>query len=119
MLTPVIEIDLSINFDTLTPKFNSILKQMAPFGPENHKPVFETKDVYVLNSLSTFKDKHLRFLAAQEGNDTVFNAVGFDMMEHYDRIARGDHFRVTYTIEENTFNGNTSLQLRIKDIKFE
>ena len=119
MLTPVIEIDLPINFDTLTPKFNSILKQMAPFGPENQRPVFETRDVYVLNSLNTFKDKHLRFLAAQDNNDTVFNAVGFDMMEHYQRLAEGDRFRIAYTLEENFFNGNTSLQLRIKDIKFE
>ncbi len=119
MLTPVIEIDLPINFDTITPKFNSILKQMAPFGPENHKPVFETKGVYVLNSLSTFKDKHLRFLAAQENNDTVFNAVGFDLQEHYQRLSDGDRFKIAYTLEENVFNGNTTLQLRIKDIKFE
>ena len=119
MLTPAIEIDLSLSFDALTPKFNSILKQMGPFGPENHKPVFETKDVYALNSLASFKDKHLRFMAAQENNDTVFNVVGFDMMEHYARIAKGDRFKIAYTLEENVFNGNTSLQLRIKDIKFE
>ncbi len=118
MKTPSLEIDLPISFDALTPKFNSILKQMAPFGPENHRPVFEAKDVYVLNSLASFKDKHLRFTAAQEGNDSVFNAVGFDMMEHYTRMAAGDRFRMAYTLEENTFNGNTSLQLRIKDIKF-
>ena len=118
MKTPVIEIDLPISFDALTSKFNSILKQMAPFGPENHKPVFEAKDVYVLNSLTTFKDKHLRFTAAQEGNDAAFNAVGFDMMESYSRMAAGERFRIAYTLEENSFNGNTSLQLRIKDIKF-
>jgi single-stranded-DNA-specific exonuclease len=118
MKTPSLEIDLPISFDALTPKFNSILKQMAPFGPENHRPVFEAKDVYVLNSLASFKDKHLRFTAAQEGNDSVFNAVGFDMMEHYTRMAAGDRFSLAYTLEENTFNGNISLQLRIKDIKF-
>ena len=118
MKTPVIEIDLPISFDALTSKFNSILKQMAPFGPENHKPVFEAKDVYVLNSLTSFKDKHLRFTAAQEGNDAVFNTVGFDMMESYSRMAAGERFRIAYTLEENSFNGNTSLQLRIKDIKF-
>ncbi|MBK5277578.1 MAG: single-stranded-DNA-specific exonuclease RecJ, partial [Bacteroidia bacterium] len=118
MLTPVIEIDIPTNFDTLTPKFNSILKQMAPFGPENNKPVFEAKGVYALDSLTSFKDKHLRFSAAQENNDTVFNAVGFDMMEYYGRIADGDRFSIAYTLEENSFNGNTSLQLRIKDIKF-
>ena len=118
MQTPVVEIDLVIPFDAIHQKFQSILKQMAPFGPENQKPVFESKNVYVVNSLASFKDKHLRFLAGQEGSNCVFNAVGFDMMEYYERISNGSRFHMAYTLEENTFNGNTSLQLRIKDIKF-
>lgn len=119
MQTPVIDIDLTIPFDVITTKFQNILKQMAPFGPENHKPVFASKDVYVLNSLASFKDRHLRFLAGQQGSNAVFNAVGFDMMEYYDRMAAGSDFSMAYTIEENIYNGNVSLQLRIKDIKFE
>ncbi len=119
MMTPVVEIDMPIQFDQMTSKFNSILKQMAPFGPDNHKPVFEAQNVFVMNSLSSFKDRHLRFLAGQENNDSIFNAVGFDLMEHYERLASGEPFRIAFTLEENTFNGMTSLQLRIKDIKFE
>lgn len=119
MLTPIIEIDLSVQFDALTPKFYSVLKQMAPFGPENPKPVFEAKNVYVLNSLSNFKDKHIRFIAGQAGNETMFNAVGFDLIEHYDSLAKADSFSIVFTLEENTFNGITSLQLRIRDIKFD
>ena len=118
MQTPVVEIDLVIPFDAIHQKFQNVLKQMAPFGPENQKPVFESKNVYVVNSLASFKDKHLRFLAGQEGSNCVFNAVGFDMMEYYERISNGSRFHMAYTLEENTFNGNTSLQLRIKDIKF-
>ena len=75
--------------------------------------------MFLVNSLSSFKDKHLRFLAGQEGNDGIFNAVAFDLLEHYDRIANGDIFRSTFTLEENTYNGNTTLQLRIKDIKYD
>ncbi len=119
MLTPMIEIDLSVQFDALTSKFYSVLKQMAPFGPENPKPVFEAKNVSVLNSLSNFKDKHIRFLAGQAGNETMFNAVGFDLIEHYDSLTKADSFSIVFTLEENTFNGNTSLQLRIRDIKFD
>jgi len=119
MRTPVIEIDIPIQFDAMTSKFNSILKQIAPFGPDNHKPVFEARNVFVMNSLSSFKDKHLRFLVGQAGNEAVFNAVAFDLMEHYERIASGEYFRIAFTLEENTFNGITSLQLRIKDIKFD
>jgi single-stranded-DNA-specific exonuclease len=119
MRIPVVEIDIPIEFDTITNKLNSVLKQMAPFGPENQKPVFEASNVYVRNSLSSFKDKHIRFLAGQANNESVFNAVGFDMMEHYESIASGDPFIMAFTLEENTYNGMTSFQLRIKDLKFD
>ena len=119
MLMPVMDIEMPIDFDVITPKFFNVLQQMAPFGPENPRPVFVARNVYAFNSLSSFKDKHLRFIAGQEGNSNVFNAVGFDMALHYDRLARRDLFSMVFTIEENTFNGNTSIQLRIKDIKFD
>ncbi len=119
MLTPIIEIDTPIQFDVMTPKFYGVLKQMAPFGPENQKPVFEAKGVYVLNSLNNFKDRHIRFLAGQTGNETMFNVVGFDLIEHYDQLVNAEFFNMTFTLEENTYNEITSLQLRIKDIKFD
>jgi single-stranded-DNA-specific exonuclease len=118
MMIPVVEVDLPLQFDSITPKFISVLMQMAPFGPENHKPMFEAANVYAKNSLTGFKEKHIRFLAAQHDNDSVFNVIGFDLMQHYERIASGDSFNMAFTIEENTYNGNTSIQLRIKDIQF-
>jgi len=119
MQTPVVEIDVPITFDAMTAKFNQVLNQIAPFGPENQRPVFEAKNVFVQNSLSTFKDKHLRFLAAQHDNESVFQAVGFDMIEYYQQLASGDSFNMAFTLEENTYNGMTSLQLRIKDLNFD
>lgn len=119
MLTPSVEIDMPITFDAITPKFINILKQMAPFGPENQKPVFDARNVYVLNSLTNFKDRHIRFLAGQEGNETIFQAVAFDLAEHYEALARGNSFRIAFTVEENQYNGNTTVQLRVKDIKFD
>ncbi|MBL0741823.1 single-stranded-DNA-specific exonuclease RecJ [Chryseolinea lacunae] len=118
MLTPVIDVDMPLHFDMITPKFLTVLKQMAPFGPENQRPIFESSGLYVFNSLSSFKDRHVRFLVAQYKNENIFQAVGFDMADHYERLAKGDTFKMVFTIEENTFNGTTSIQLRIKDIKF-
>ncbi len=118
MLKPVIEMDMPLHFDMITPKFLTVLKQMAPFGPENQRPVFEASSVFVFNSLSSFKDRHVRFLAGQHNSESIFQAVGFDMSEHYDRLSKGDEFKMAFTIEENTFNGTTSIQLRMKDIKF-
>jgi single-stranded-DNA-specific exonuclease len=119
MLTPSIEIDIPISFDAITPKFINILKQMSPFGPENQKPVFETKNVSVKNSLSNFKDRHIKFWATQDGNQNVFQVVAFDLAQHYERLSGGGSFRIAYTVEENHYNGNTTVQLRVKDIKFD
>jgi single-stranded-DNA-specific exonuclease len=116
---PVVDIDSIIQFDAMSWNFNKVQKQMAPFGPDNQKPVFEARNVFVRNSLNQFKDRHLRFLAGQQGSDAVFQAIGFDLIEYYERIAAGDNFRMAFTLEENFFNGETSLQLRIKDIKFD
>ncbi len=119
MLTPSIEIDTLISFDAITPKFINVLKQMAPFGPENQKPVFEAQNVYASNSLSNFKDRHVKFTASQEGNGIAFQVVGFDLGEHYEQLAMQTPFRMAFTIEENFYNGYTSIQLRAKDIKFD
>lgn len=118
MLTPVIEIDYTIKLDAVNAKFLNVLKQMGPFGPENPRPVFAANNLYVFNSLSSFKDRHIKFLVRQEGGDHVFQAVGFDMAEYYEAISGGDIFRMAFTIEENIYNGISSIQLRIKDIKF-
>jgi single-stranded-DNA-specific exonuclease len=118
MLTPVIDIDLPLPLDAINGKFVNVLKQMGPFGPENPKPVFLADHAFVFNSLSSFKDRHVRFLVSQEGCESVFQAVGFDLGEHYDRLSRRDAFRMAFTIEENTYNGNTSIQLRIRDLNF-
>ncbi len=119
MLMPVVEIDIPIQFDSMNDKFNNILKQMAPFGPENQKPVFEAKNVFVESNLANFKERHLRFAAGQEGNKSIFNVVGFDMIQFYDQLTRGGFFNMAFTLEENTYNGTTTLQLRIKDLIFE
>jgi single-stranded-DNA-specific exonuclease len=119
MLTPLIEIDCTLPLDAVNSKFVNVLKQMGPFGPGNPRPVFEARNLYVFNSLSSFKDRHIKFLVAQEGGDRVFQAVGFDMAEFYESVSSGDAFRMAFTIEENVYNGTTSIQLRIKDIKFD
>ena len=119
MLTPVVDIDIPIMLDGITQKFVNLLKQMSPFGPGNLKPVFEVKSAYVVNALTSFKDRHLKFLVGQDGCESVFQAVGFDMAGFYDRLRKASDFRMAFNIEENTYNGITSVQLRIRDIKFD
>lgn len=117
MLTPVIDIDSEVVFDAITPKFINILKQMGPFGPENTIPVFVAHNVYVVNSLSRFKDKHIRFLAGQKNNQAVFQVIGFNLAEFYEKLLQYDCFSIAFTVEENSYKGVTSIQFRAKDIK--
>ena len=119
MTTPVVEIDYGIPLNAVNAKFVNVLKQMGPFGPENPRPVFAAENLHVFNSLSSFKDRHIKFLVGQKGGDNVFQAVGFDMAEYYEPVSKADSFRMAFTIEENVYNGTTSIQLRIKDLKFD
>jgi single-stranded-DNA-specific exonuclease len=117
-LTPVVEIDVALPLSAVNGRLFNVLKQMAPFGPDNQRPVFSTDKATVVNSMSSFKERHLRFYVAEENSDNVFQAVAFDMAHHFERISGGDLFRMAYTIEENTYNGNTTTQIKVKDIQF-
>ncbi len=119
MMTPVIEIDSTVMLDAVNPKFVNVLKQMGPFGPENTKPVFVANDLYVVNPPSRLKDRHIRFRVGQRGNRNMFQAIGFDMASFCEPVLNSESFRMAFTIEENVYNGTTSIQLRIKDIKFD
>lgn len=119
MMTPVIEIDYTIPLDAVNAKFVNVLKQMGPFGPENPRPLFEARNLYIFNALTSFKDRHIKFLVGQEGGNSILQAVGFDMSDFYEPLSRGASFRMAFTVEENVYNGITSIQLRIKDIKFD
>ena len=118
-LVPKIDIDEEINFDRISTKFLSVLKQMAPFGPGNMQPVFIAHNVFAYSGLRILKDRHLKFLAAQELNKNRIEAIAFGFGIHYKMVASGMRFRMAFTIEENNYMGNVSMQLNVKDIKFD
>ncbi len=117
-MIPVIEIDSVILLNKIDWKFFNIVKQMGPFGPGNLNPVFVSENVRDNGRGKLLKDRHLKLFLRQGEGSAVYEAIGFNMPESYERIRRGVPFDVCYSIEENTFNGRTALQLNIKDIKF-
>lgn len=119
MLKPVLEIDVQLPLKVVTPAFVKILNRMAPFGPENQRPVFAAQNVQIVQSLTAYKERHLRFTVQQQGEDRLFQAVAFNMAEHYARLAAGEAFSMAFAVEENNYNGNTTIQLKVKDIKFD
>ncbi|UKN00955.1 single-stranded-DNA-specific exonuclease RecJ [Paracrocinitomix mangrovi] len=123
-LTPEIEIDCEIDFRDIfleqrggIPRFYRVMKQLAPFGPGNMRPVFVTRNVKDAGGSRVLKDEHLKLsLKQDEYSDITVNAIAFGMAEWYNALQYGA-IDIVYTIEENNWNGNVSLQLVIKDIK--
>lgn len=117
-LTPVQYVDCYLQFDKIDYKFYNILKQMGPFGPGNLSPVFVSENVTDSGQVRLLKDKHLKLKLEQAENTMVYEAIAFNFGEFFERVKRGESFNVCYSIEENVYNGRSSLQLNIKDIKF-
>lgn len=125
-MKPVLEIDDEILLDQINYKFYNILKQMAPFGPGNPEPIFCVNQVYAEN-VRILKDKHLRFNVVQDGQETKPVCIAFGMADKniypdeiiYKMLNRKMRFDLAFEIRENTFRNNSSLQLYVKDIKFD
>ena len=116
---PSINYDMEISFDKITPKFYRIMNQMAPFGPGNLRPIFMTKNCMDTGKSRVIgKDKmHLK-LDVIDDSELTLSGIGFGMAEHISRIKSRDSFKLLYTVEENEFKGEISLQLNLKDIRF-
>lgn len=117
LLTPEISIDAEIELSEITPKFFRIIQQMAPFGPQNMKPVFKTIGVRdngygkQVGSDCT----HLKLNLFQGDNQKTYNAIGFGLGTKIDLVA--NDFDIVYSLDENEWNGYKSIQLVLRDLK--
>lgn len=124
MLIPEIEVDVEIDFRDIfeekrggIPKFYRVLKQLSPFGPENMRPIFVTRNVKDSGSSRVLKDEHLKLsLRQEEYPDIVMNGIAFGMAHWYEAVQNGP-VDIAYTLEENHWNGQVSLQMMVKDIR--
>ena len=115
LLIPEIVIDAEIFFSEIKENFYNIICQMEPFGPENMRPVFITKNVSDTGFSKIVKELHLRIVVKQ--NDTTFTGIGFNMADKYKLLEIKKPVDVIFTIDENEWNGTKSLQLKVIDIR--
>ncbi|KGO84935.1 recombinase RecJ [Flavobacterium rivuli WB 3.3-2 = DSM 21788] len=120
LLIPEISIDAEINLGDITPKFFRILKQFEPFGPGNMTPVFLTQNLIDSGFGKAIGkgEEHLKLYVKQEGTEG-FGAIGFGLAAKKDLACKGNAFDAVYSIDENVWNGETTLQLRLRDIRCE
>ncbi len=117
-LIPEISIDAEIQLEDITDKFHRILKQFAPFGPGNMSPVFMTRGVKDTGYAKCVggEAKHLKARLQKKAGGKSFGAIGFDLGKKCELLVEGKKVKAAYCIDENIYNGNRSLQLRLKDI---
>lgn len=123
-LTPEIKIDeeillgkLKSNSGQKFPKFYRIIKQFAPFGPQNMHPLFVAKQVKAKYS-KIVGETHLKLSVYDpDFPDFLLDCIGFGLGEYFNDIKDNQSFDIAFVIEENTWNNNTKLQLNLRDIK--
>ncbi|WP_422090041.1 single-stranded-DNA-specific exonuclease RecJ [Tenacibaculum ovolyticum] len=117
LLIPEINIDAELDLSEITPKFYRILQQMAPFGPQNMKPAFSTTSVRDNGyGKQVGADKtHLKLNIIYGSDKRTYNAIGFNLGNKLSAVQ--NDFDIVYALDENTWNGNTSIQLLLKDLK--
>ncbi|MDR0834958.1 MAG: single-stranded-DNA-specific exonuclease RecJ [Tannerella sp.] len=118
-MTPLIDIDEVIKLSAVNNYLMNELKKMNPFGPDNEKPVFCSYNVYDFGTSRVVgKDNtHLKLDLIDDSTRSPVSAIAFGMSEHAQYVKERKPFDICYTIEENVYNGVTSIQLMIKDIK--
>jgi single-stranded-DNA-specific exonuclease len=109
-------VDAEIQLADIDGKFWKLLHQFQPFGPANTKPIFVSNGLKVVGVPSIVGNGHLKLRVRQE-DSPVFDAIGFNMHEFMPKVRDGKLFNIAYELEENTWNGNTALQLHLRDIQ--
>lgn len=120
-LIPTIDIDAELCFQDITPKFVKVLKQFNPFGPENYKPFFCTRNVkdYGTSRLVGRDQEHIKLELVDTTSRCIMNGIAFGQAAFNNHVKSQQTFDIAYSIEENNYNGTSNTQLLIKDIQVE
>ncbi|MDO4881020.1 MAG: single-stranded-DNA-specific exonuclease RecJ [Capnocytophaga sp.] len=117
LLIPKIMIDIEINLEDISSVFYQTLERFSPFGPQNMTPVFLSKKVIAKEFRAIGDGTHLRVVLTNPEKTVQFVGIGFGLAEKINILKTGKLLEMVYQIEENTWNGITNIQLKIKDIR--
>jgi single-stranded-DNA-specific exonuclease len=115
LLTPELIINTEITFKNVNKKFYKIIEEMEPYGPENMRPVFITKNVLNTSWSKIVKEQHIRFVVKNE--NITLTGIGFNLAEKFHLLQMNQPVDIVYTIDENEWNGETNLQLKVIDLR--
>ncbi len=115
---PKFDIETEIELNEITPRMVQLMKMLSPFGPANDHPILVSRKLSLVGSprILGVDKKHLKFRVRQKGR--TMDAIGFGMAEYLEQLMQSkDNFDLAFILEENTYRGETNVQLHVKDIK--
>jgi single-stranded-DNA-specific exonuclease len=117
-LVPVIHVDAELPSSAMTLALAEELRQLEPFGAANPRPLFLTRNLRIASEPRVIKERHLKFYV--EGDDgRRHDAIWWGGVEELEErtLHMGARIELAYTIEPNTWQGETRLQLCVQDIR--
>ena len=117
-LVPALRIDAELSAQSLTMQLADELKRLEPYGAGNPRPVFVTRNLHLLSEPRVMKERHLKLRVAGADGRSL-EAVWWDGVEKLDgrTLSTGESIELAYTVEPNTWQGVTRLQLVVQDLK--
>lgn len=117
-LVPAVKIDMELPVEALTLQLAEELRALEPFGAGNPRPVFMTRSLRILSEPRIMKEKHLKLRVAGTQNRPL-EVVWWSGVEELagQTLSAGQRIELAYTIEPNTWKGETRLQLCVRDLR--
>lgn len=115
LLVPELIINAEISFRHINNIFYKIIEQMEPYGPENMRPVFITRNVSNTSWSKIVKEQHVRFVV--KNDNVTMTGIGFNLAEKFPLLEMNNSLDIVYTLDENEWNGHRSIQLKVIDFR--
>jgi single-stranded-DNA-specific exonuclease len=115
MLTPELLIDAEMDLEEITPRFFHIIKQFAPFGPGNARPLFLVRDAHIVGYPRVVGKDHLKF-RVRHGSSFI-EAISFGLGSRLPELNGQSAYDLVFNIEENEYRGTITQQLRVQDFR--
>jgi len=115
-LIPAISIDGEMALTDINSRFMRFLEKLGPFGPGNMRPKFVSRNLSISGQPRLMGNgEHIRFIVSQNGRN--YPAVGFKLSSHYEDLIRGFPVDIAYVVEVNQWQGQSNIQLNVRDIQ--
>ena len=114
-IIPIINIDKLISYKDLNLETVRELNKLEPYGEANKSPLIAYRNLKIDSIRVLTEGKHMKLTLKTENNN-IISVMGFNMGYRAEEFLIGDKVDVVGTLEINSFNGNESVQINLKDI---